>query len=482
MLFFGMLLVVNLFSANSFRFTTLEWRPPLRMPWGEELQMYSGRMSLLNAVTRVVVLMIFLWTLWRASVLYRRGERRAAVLLSIHMAIQFVGVMWGWLIDAGILRSFYIAPLGYLSIGLLMSPSMTLDLHEQEERAALAAADWRETFDSVRTPIMVLDAKGRVMRANRAARELTGYGQTASFAGAGIAALGDGEPWQTATELVEHIAEERGATSAETKDAQGRTWDLNVAHFATDTGRGRFILVLWDISGIVELQQSLRRSERLSAMGAIVSGVAHEVRNPLFGISATIDAYADELSGPETVECVAALRGEVGRLKRLMQDLLEYGKPAALTIEEASVAEIVELAITGRCTRVSPVPVVTDIPSTLPRLRIDGGRMRQVFENLVDNAAQHSPPGGVVRIDARAIEHAGRSWIECRVADAGPGFSAADIDHLFEPFYSRRPGGTGLGMSIVQRIVEDHDGNVSASNGPNGGAVVRVRLPIGSAF
>jgi PAS domain S-box-containing protein len=339
-----------------------------------------------------------------------------------------------------------------------------------------AAAEWKHTFDSVRTPILITDASGVVSRANRAARDLAGISEIGDRS---IASLGDGEPWQTAAELIRHIASGRDGTSSETRDQQGRTWDLNVAHFRTgDDEAERFILVFWDTSSIVELQESLRRSETMSAMGTIVAGVAHEVRNPLFGISATLDAYAEELSRPEYAPCAEALRGEVTRLKHLMQELLDYGKPGTLAAEQGSIGDVLRDVIERHGSRHPEVRFITSIPPSLPMLFMDGARLQQVFENLIDNAAAHSPPQGVVTIRAALTAHAGRNWVECSVQDDGPGFDKDTLDRVFEPFFTLRLGGTGLGLSIVQRIVEEHSGKVVAGNAPGGGAMVRVRLPV----
>src|SRR5436190_18152685 len=178
---------------------------------------------------------------------------------------------------------------------------------------------WRATFDAVNTPIVITDRNGTVANANRATLELTGLDEP-QIIGRNLTHLAGREPWQTAVRM---ISSERDSTGAETIDDLGRTWAIT-----TTRSDGNCILVLWSISGIVELQESLRRSETMSAMGTLVAGVAHEVRNPLFGISATLDAFAEELSRPGYEECSAALRSEVQRLTHLMQELLEYGRPA----------------------------------------------------------------------------------------------------------------------------------------------------------
>jgi PAS domain S-box-containing protein len=343
-----------------------------------------------------------------------------------------------------------------------------------------SAAEWKETFDTVTTPILIMERSGAVVRVNRAALELSGLSE-AEIGGLKIDAIGDGEPWQTASQLVSYVAGERQGTTAETKDAGGRTWDIIITRFSTpDGGAPRFIIVLWEITGIVELQESLRRSETLSAMGTLVAGVAHEVRNPLFGISATLDAFHEEMSEPGYAECGATLRQEVNRLVHLMQELLEYGKPAALSIERGNVNEVVSEAVESRrsAADVAQVEIRNAMTADMPALLMDPSRLRQVFENLIDNAIQHSDPGMTVHIDCNVADHAGRQWVECRVEDEGPGFAPQDFDRVFEPFFSQREGGTGLGLSIVQRIVEEHSGRAVAANRPEGGGSIRVLLPL----
>jgi PAS domain S-box-containing protein len=349
-----------------------------------------------------------------------------------------------------------------------------------QSEIARSAAEWKETFDTVTTPILITEENGAIVRVNRAALELTALSEE-RISGMPIGQLPAREPWHTAGQLVSYIATERHGTSAETKDADGRTWDINVSHFsAPNDGSERFILVLWEITGIVELQESLRRSETVSAMGNLVAGVAHEVRNPLFGISATLDAYQDEMSRPGYVEFAATLRQEVNRLIHLMKELLEYGKPGALSIERGNIQDVVGQAVESRqqAAHAAQVRVVTEVTDGFPTLLMDPSRLRQVFENLIDNAIQHSERGGKVQISGSIVEHAGRHWVECRVDDEGTGFAPDNLDRVFEPFFTLREGGTGLGLSIVQRIVEEHSGKVFAANRPEGGGSIRVLFPL----
>jgi signal transduction histidine kinase len=230
----------------------------------------------------------------------------------------------------------------------------------------------------------------------------------------------------------------------------------------------------------VKLQEALHRKEALSTMGALVGAVAHEVRNPLFGLSANLDALAARLPGDgPTAALVAAMREEVRRLNGLMTDLLDYGRPIASELTRQSVSTVVGRAIASCVPALTQacVSVALEEESTSDVVAMDEPRLQQVFQNLVENAVQHAPRGGRVRVVVRAESHLGRTGVRCAVHDPGPGFDPAHLPFVFEPFFSRRRGGTGLGLSIVERIVQQHSGHVEAGNHPAGGGVVSVWLP-----
>lgn len=227
----------------------------------------------------------------------------------------------------------------------------------------------------------------------------------------------------------------------------------------------------------VKLQAALRRSETMSAMGALVAGVAHEVRNPLFGISATLDAMdARFADGEEHRRYSNVLRVELDRLSTLLEDLLEFGKAATSETSPASMDSVISEAVM-LCTPLAQhaqVDLMQHVEPDLPLVRVDQSRMALVFRNLIENAIQHSPVSSSVWIRAR--RH-GDSQVACTVEDSGSGLNPDDLEHIFDPFFTRRPRGTGLGLSIVMRIVEHHKGTVRARNRQNGGAAFTVCLP-----
>jgi signal transduction histidine kinase len=234
----------------------------------------------------------------------------------------------------------------------------------------------------------------------------------------------------------------------------------------------------------MRLQEALHRREALSVMGSLVGGVAHEVRNPLFGISATLDALGAHLRGNDAAaRLVALMREQVQRLSGLMADLLDYGRPIAAELTQQSVSAVAARAIELCAALAQQAGVSVELngePDSRP-VPMDQPRVLQAFQNLVQNAVEHTPPGGRVRVEVRPELRCGRAGARFAVRDSGPGFDPADLPHVFEPFFSRRRGGTGLGLSIVHRIVVQHSGQIEAANHPEGGGVVNVWLPAGAA-
>jgi PAS domain S-box-containing protein len=351
---------------------------------------------------------------------------------------------------------------------------------ELQRALETAARQWRLTFDAIESPIMLLANDGRLLRMNRAAQVLSGSGYKEQLSRP-LDAIGDAEPWKKGAEVVAAALRSRGAVSSQVKDEKrGKTWDFS-ATLLDELDEEKVILVVRDITRLVELQESLRRSETMSVMGSLVAGVAHEVRNPLHAITVTLDAFEARFQiAPEHKRHIGVLRGEVARLTALMRDLLEYGKPAAPQFFEGSIDEVVHqaYALSSAQANDAGVTVTCRVVPDLPHIKIDPPRLTQVFQNLLENAIQHSKRGSSVTVSVSAVRDDDERAIECTVADDGPGFREADLPLVFKPFFTRRRGGTGLGLSIVSRIVDEHGGSVWASNRPEGGGLITVRLPL----
>jgi PAS domain S-box-containing protein len=354
-------------------------------------------------------------------------------------------------------------------------------------RAALekAAKEWELTFDAMESPVLILDGRGRIARLNRAARALAARLQKRDVVGLAVKDVGPEQPWRMASEMAEQVAAARSAVQRQGSDAlSGRTWDVVAGPSPGHGDEERVIVVARDVTRMVELQDSLRRSETMSAMGMLVAGVAHEVRNPLFSISANLDAFdAKTGSRPEFKTFVTLMRAEVERLAGLMKELLDYGKPVQAALAPESIDPVIREAM-ERCAPLAArvgVELVSHVTSSLPTVPVDRRRLVQVFQNLLQNAIEHSQAGGVVAVAATKEQNESGAWVVATVTDSGPGFQQEDLARIFMPFFSKRRGGTGLGLAIAQRIVEAHGGQVWGVNRPEGGAALTVKLPCAGA-
>ncbi len=230
-----------------------------------------------------------------------------------------------------------------------------------------------------------------------------------------------------------------------------------------------------------ESEEQLRRARLMEAMGSLVAGVAHEVRNPLFSISAVVDALEPQL-GERTafMEYATLLRSQVHRLSQLMRDLLDYGKPSMLRPSPTSLAEVWRRAsrACAALARERKVTVKERLAADVPSLDIDGTQLERAFENLLTNAIQHAPAGSAVLVLAGLDLSGPEPLVRCTVEDDGPGLGPESLERIFQPFFTRRKGGTGLGLPIVQRVLDAHGGRVMAENRAEGGARFTVLLPV----
>jgi PAS domain S-box-containing protein len=232
----------------------------------------------------------------------------------------------------------------------------------------------------------------------------------------------------------------------------------------------------------VRAEAERRRSETLAAVGTLVAGVAQEVRTPVFGLTAAVDTiearFRDE---PALAPYLKILREQSARLAELMNELLDYATPRRQELDPGHIGPVVNRAIDACQPLAASLHVALEpaVPGGIPPLRLDADRLASALQNVIENAIQHSPKGGRVRMRAAKLEWAGEDWVEVVIDDSGPGFRRDDLRAVFEPFFSRRRGATGLGLTLAARIVEEHGGSIEATNRPEGGGSVRITLPSG---
>jgi signal transduction histidine kinase len=236
-----------------------------------------------------------------------------------------------------------------------------------------------------------------------------------------------------------------------------------------------------DVSEVKALTDQLIRADRLAAMGELTAGVAHEVRNPLGIIRASVQLVEDSHGDAVRVkEATLVIKQEIDRLDRVIKALLDFGRPSAPTLRPTNVEDVVTdvVMFTRRFAGQARVEIETEYAAGLPLVSADADQLKQVMVNLVSNAVQAMEgTGGAIKV--RVWDDDGLVFLS--IADTGPGIPPEDLERVFDPFYSTRDDGTGLGLTIVHRIIDQHGGRVDVESERGVGTTFTVALPAAAA-
>lgn len=232
---------------------------------------------------------------------------------------------------------------------------------------------------------------------------------------------------------------------------------------------------------LARTQQELVRHERLAALGELAAVMAHEVRNPLGVIFNSLTTLKRLLRPTGDSEMLLNMVGEeADRLNRIVGDLLDFVRPYELVKKPMAVEPIIASAVdaAAQSTLHSSVRVLTEFPRELPAFPLDAHLLKQALVNLIVNAAQAMPRGGTVTVRATVEPVGGVPWLTVRVQDEGVGLSQRAAEKMFQPFFTTKATGTGLGLAVVKRIVDAHLGEVTArANDEGEGTTFTVRFP-----
>jgi len=226
---------------------------------------------------------------------------------------------------------------------------------------------------------------------------------------------------------------------------------------------------------IQEVEEAARRSDRLAALGQLSAGLAHELRNPLGTIKASAEMLARQVSSENEVarEVAGFISSEVDRTNSLVTRFLHFARPLQVRLEKADLAQMLDRAIAAAEREANNVAIYKNYDPEIPPFPFDAELMERVIYNLVVNAAQASPPGGAVTVKTRAAG----GTVEIAVIDRGQGIDPKNIGSIFNPFFTTKASGVGLGLAIVSKIVDEHGGKIAVESEPGRGSVFRVLLP-----
>jgi PAS domain S-box-containing protein len=268
-------------------------------------------------------------------------------------------------------------------------------------------------------------------------------------------------------------------------DGSGRTIRVSTADLAGDEGdQAGVILLAKDVTDWLALERRVRSADKLAALHTLSAGVAHELRNPLSAVDLNLQLLEEELrecgaAGPKAVEYLRVLNAESRRLSAILDNFMRFARPGAVQSRAVDVGAVVGhiLSLLQYEAEEKGIRLEADLAPGLPAAQGDEAQIGQVLLNVIVNAFQALPHGGLCRVEGRARRGGARHWLELVVRDTGTGIPAEALPRLFEPFYTTKAGGSGLGLAIAYRIVEDHGGTIEVASEPGSGTSVTVRLP-----
>jgi two-component system sensor histidine kinase HydH len=333
--------------------------------------------------------------------------------------------------------------------------------------------------------LVAIDQAGRIIAFNQAAESIL---QRAAADVIGQKA--DDILPETCRDLIRSLEREKRiiAREMDCPFADGRTIPLEViatvlkgdttASCPHEGGEAAGIVVLFrDITELQHLKKEIARSQRLASLGSLAAGVAHEIRNPLSSIKGFATYFRERYrDNPEDEKTAGIMIQEVDRLNRVISQLLDYARPMTMQRQKTPVQTIIRHALRMIETqaREKRITLQADLPADIPAAGIDPDRMKQVFLNLFLNALGAMEDGG--RLSVALAELPGER-IRIEIRDTGVGIAPEDLGRIFDPYFTTKPSGAGLGLAIVQKIVDAHGGEIQVESTPGQGTTVTILLP-----
>jgi len=344
---------------------------------------------------------------------------------------------------------------------------------------------FRSIVESVDTGIMTIDFEGAIKTFNRAAEQITGY----SLAQVKNRLVADVFPECIVTfalQLDKRQSKNRMEVVIEARN--GRKVHLGCSLSPLKDKQNReigSILIFQDLTEIRQMEENLEKSKRLALIGEMAAGLAHEMRNPLASITGSIELLRRNLALKDTDDRLMQiiLRGK-DQLDNFVRDFLLLAKPIPVVREVIDVNETaVDVLENMKLSKDWTNDIKIDC-SLAPKVAAFANReqLRQVVQNLVLNAVQAMKEGGVLSLATKLMQVNNKEVVEIKVADTGLGIEEKDLKKVFEPFFTDKEKGTGLGLTIVGRIVDGYGGKIEITSRINQGTVCTVRLPAGEAI
>ncbi len=354
-------------------------------------------------------------------------------------------------------------------------------LQDQFVRLARERGLLETILQAVQEGILVLDGEGHITYANRGAEKLLGF-TLENAAGTPVSRYLRDMDWARMANLDEAAWSQLASREMETTYPEHRFIAFYVVPMSMVTpGERGAVLILRDVTRErLSVAQSLE-SERLQTITLLTAGVAHEIGNPLNSLTIHLQLLARELNqapgaaDPRLRELLDVATEEVARLDHIIKRFLQALRPGKPALRSTQLDSLLNetLAFLAPELQRRRVQIEVAVAQDLPVALVDAGQMRQVFHNLVKNAAQAMPHGGRLAIRLAATDR----FVTLAFADSGPGIPADQLSRIFEPYYTTKAEGSGLGLVVVQRIVRDHGGQIDVHSRPGRGTEIIVYIP-----
>ncbi len=353
-------------------------------------------------------------------------------------------------------------------------------LEEKSEHLADLQVVHRDVIQSITSGLLTTDLEGTVTSANLAGLEILGRAE-AELVGLPIhqSGLFTAQHWREATAESERTGRMRSEVEMTRGDGAARHVGFTISRLTDAFGNHRgYIIIFQDLTRWRRIQEELRMKDRMVAVGELAAGLAHEIGNPLAAISGSVQMLAGRIDGdPAQRKLIEILLKESHRLDRTIKGFLRFARPR----ERSSVSFDIARLLTENFELLRNSEEVSDhhrleldLDPHSARLFADPDQVSQIFWNLARNSLRAMPDGGSLRI---AGHFSGGEWYRLQVIDTGRGMSEEQRTNLFHPFQSFFDGGTGIGMAIVYRIVQDHGGRLRVDSRPGAGTTITVELP-----
>lgn len=337
----------------------------------------------------------------------------------------------------------------------------------------------QHVVNSMANGLISLNADGEIVTVNRQARLMFGLSPDEDAEGKPFAEIltvhGLDLPAALRQNDMLRECEVIGATTA------GKTLPLSLSASALTGDAGErlgAVLLFRDLSEVRALQAQVERAERLASIGRLAAGVAHEIRNPLGSLKGFLQYFQRKLPlDAQDKTYLSVMIQEVDRLNAVVSNLLEFARPKEPTLEACDVTEILRHALTllAQDAAAKQARIRRDFPDELPPMRLDRDQITQALLNFLLNAIQAIDADGEIRVSASVSADSGS--MDITIGDTGAGIAPDDLPRIFDPFFSTKKQGNGLGLAIAHAIIERHRGEISVESEPGRGATFRVRLP-----